>query len=41
MGWYPWNEFGQEPQNQKLIEEIADALVSSGMKEAGYQYVGP
>jgi alpha-galactosidase len=41
MGWYPWNEFGQEPQNQKLIEEIAAALVSSGMKEAGYQYVGP
>jgi alpha-galactosidase len=41
MGWYPWNEFGQEPQNQKLIEEIAAALVTSGMKEAGYQYVGP
>ena len=41
MGWYPWNEFGQEPQNEKLIKEIADALISSGMKDAGYVYVGP
>jgi alpha-galactosidase len=41
MGWYPWNEFGQEPQNEKLIKEIVDALVSSGLKEAGYTYVGP
>jgi alpha-galactosidase len=41
MGWYPWNEFGQEPQNEKLIKEIADALISSGMKDAGYAYVGP
>ena len=41
MGWYPWNEFGQEPQNETLIREIAEALVSSGMKEAGYAYVGP
>ena len=41
MGWYPWNEFGQEPQNEKLIKQIADALISSGMKEAGYVYVGP
>lgn len=41
MGWYPWNIFGEEPQNEKLIKEIADALVSSGMKDAGYAYVGP
>jgi len=41
MGWYPWNEFGQEPQNETLIKEIADALVSSGLKDAGYAYVGP
>ena len=41
MGWYPWNEFGQEPQNEKLIKEIVDALVSSGLKEAGYAYIGP
>ena len=41
MGWYPWNEFGQDPQNEKLIKEIADALISSGLKDAGYAYVGP
>jgi alpha-galactosidase len=41
MGWYPWNVFGEEPQNEKLIKEIADALVSSGMKGAGYAYIGP
>jgi alpha-galactosidase len=41
MGWYPWNIFGEEPQNEKLVKGIADALVSSGMKDAGYSYVGP
>jgi alpha-galactosidase len=41
MGWYPWNVFGEEPQNEKLIKEIVEALVSSGMKDAGYAYVGP
>jgi alpha-galactosidase len=41
MGWYPWNMFGEEPQNERLIREIVDALVSSGMKDAGYAYVGP
>ena len=40
MGWNPWNAFGEAPQNEKLIKEIADALVSSGMKDAGYTYVG-
>jgi alpha-galactosidase len=41
MGWYPWNMFGEEPQNETLIKEIVDALVASGMKDAGYAYVGP
>ena len=41
MGWYPWNEFGEDPQNEKLIKEIVDALVASGLKDAGYNYVGP
>jgi len=41
MGWYPWNMFGQEPQNEKLIKDISDALIASGMKDAGYTYVGP
>ena len=41
MGWYPWNEFGQEPQNEELIKETAEALIRSGMKDAGYAYIGP
>ena len=41
MGWYPWNEFGEAPQTEQLIKEIADAVVSSGMRDAGYQFVGP
>jgi alpha-galactosidase len=41
MGWYPWNIFGEEPQNEKLVKEIVDALVASGLKDAGYAYVGP
>ena len=41
MGWYPWNAFGEEPQNEALIKDIAAALVASGMKDAGYAYVGP
>ncbi|MCJ7484777.1 MAG: hypothetical protein MUQ25_01240, partial [Candidatus Aminicenantes bacterium] len=41
MGWYPWNIFGEEPQTEKLIKEIVDALVTSGLKDAGYAYVGP
>lgn len=41
MGWYPWNIFGEEPQTEKLIKEIVDALVASGLKDAGYSYVGP
>ena len=41
MGWYPWNEFGQEPQNEALIKQIAEAIVKSGMKDAGYAFVGP
>jgi alpha-galactosidase len=38
MGWNSWNKFGCDV-SEKLIRETADALVESGMKEAGYQYV--
>jgi alpha-galactosidase len=41
MGWYPWNQFGQGPQNEPLIKEIADSIVSTGMRDAGYVYAGP
>jgi alpha-galactosidase len=38
MGWNSWNHFGCDVDEQ-LIRETAEAMVSSGMKEAGYQYV--
>ena len=38
MGWNSWNKFGCHV-NEQLIRETADAMVASGMKDAGYQYV--
>ncbi len=38
MGWNSWNKFGCNVSG-KLIREMADAMVSSGMKAAGYQYI--
>ena len=38
MGWNSWNKFGCDVSEQ-LIRETADAMVSSGMNSAGYQYV--
>jgi len=38
MGWNSWNGFGCNV-DEKMIRGTADALVSSGMKDAGYQYV--
>jgi alpha-galactosidase len=38
MGWNSWNKFGCNV-SESLIRETADALVSSGMKDAGYTYV--
>ncbi len=38
MGWNSWNKFGCNVSD-KLIREIADAISSNGMREAGYQYV--
>lgn len=38
MGWNSWNKFSCNV-DEKLIKEIADAMVSSGMKDAGYTYI--
>jgi len=38
MGWNSWNRFGCNV-SEDLIKGAADAMVSSGMKDAGYQYV--
>src|SRR5580700_7256415 len=38
MGWNSWNKFACNV-SEDLIKQAADAIVSSGMKDAGYQYV--
>ena len=38
MGWNSWNKFGCDI-NEKVIREIADAMVSTGLKDAGYEYI--
>ncbi len=38
MGWNSWNTF-QTKINEKLVMDIADEMVSSGMKDAGYNYI--
>jgi len=38
MGWNSWNKFACDI-NEEMIRGIADAMVESGMKEAGYKYV--
>ncbi|AWB65540.1 alpha-galactosidase [Saccharobesus litoralis] len=39
MGWNSWNKYHCEGINETIIRKQADAMVSSGMKEAGYEYI--
>ncbi|MBP3468700.1 MAG: alpha-galactosidase, partial [Lachnospiraceae bacterium] len=38
MGWNSWNTYG-ENISEELIREMADAMVESGMRDAGYEYL--
>jgi alpha-galactosidase len=38
MGWNSWNKFACNV-SEDMIKSIADAMVKSGMKDAGYEYV--
>jgi alpha-galactosidase len=38
MGWNSYNTFCCEP-TEDLLREVADAMVSSGLRDAGYRYV--
>ncbi|WP_332824696.1 glycoside hydrolase family 27 protein, partial [Ramlibacter sp.] len=38
MGWNSWNKFTCNI-NEALVRKQADAMVASGMKDAGYQYI--
>jgi alpha-galactosidase len=38
MGWNSWNHFGCDV-GEALVRATADAMVASGMREAGYRYL--
>ena len=38
MGWNSWNKFASRVDDA-TVRSIADAMVSSGLKDAGYQYI--
>lgn len=38
MGWNSWNHYGWTI-NEQIVRNMANAMVSSGMKAAGYQYI--
>src|SRR5690606_38582636 len=38
LGWNSWNTFACNV-DEKMIREMADAMVKSGMKDAGYEYI--
>ncbi len=38
LGWNSWNTFGCNV-NEQMIRDMADAMVSSGMQAAGYEYI--
>jgi alpha-galactosidase len=38
MGWNSWNRFGIKV-DEGLVRETAEAMVDSGMRDAGYRYV--
>jgi alpha-galactosidase len=38
MGWNSWNTFGYNI-NESVVRETAEALVSTGLKDHGYEYI--
>ena len=39
MGWNSWNAFNCSGLNETLVKSMADAFITTGMKDVGYQYV--
>jgi alpha-galactosidase len=39
MGWNSWNWFGKQDINETVVREVIDAMVSTGLRDAGYRYV--
>jgi alpha-galactosidase len=38
MGWNSWNVFASDI-NEKIVMQIADAMVNTGMSKIGYEYI--
>lgn len=38
MGWNSWNAVGEQI-NETVVRETVDAMISTGLKDAGYQYL--
>ena len=38
LGWNSWNTFGVKV-NETLIRQVADSLVSTGLRDCGYEYL--
>lgn len=38
MGWNSWNSFGPKV-NEEAIRQITDTLVTTGLKDCGYEYI--
>lgn len=38
LGWNSWNTFGSNI-NETMIREMADAMVETGLRDAGYEYL--
>ena len=39
MGWNSWNKFACKDVNETVVRAQADAMVSSDMKDAGYEFI--
>jgi alpha-galactosidase len=39
MGWNSWNKYACNGLNETVVKKMADAFITSGMKDVGYQYV--
>ena len=39
MGWNSWNWHGKNDINETVVRETIDAMVTSGLRDAGYVYV--
>lgn len=39
MGWNSWNWHGKQEINETIVLETIDAIVESGLRDAGYEYV--